>query len=126
MHVFITGGSGLVGSAVVTELLGNGHTVLALARSDASAHALEQAGAQTIRGDLAAIALLVKPPQRVDQVAADGAAQAAGREQDGVFAGCLDQFMIEADLAEFVDDDGGFAHVGMGEEIFQQRSLAAA
>lgn len=55
MHVFITGGSGLVGSAVVTELLGNGHTVLALARSDASARALERAGAQTIRGDLAAI-----------------------------------------------------------------------
>ncbi|HTW05419.1 MAG TPA: NAD-dependent epimerase/dehydratase family protein, partial [Streptosporangiaceae bacterium] len=31
MQVFITGGSGLIGSAVVAELLGNGHTVVALA-----------------------------------------------------------------------------------------------
>jgi nucleoside-diphosphate-sugar epimerase len=53
MHVFITGGSGRIGSAVVAELLTNGHTVLALARSDASALALESAGAETLRGDLA-------------------------------------------------------------------------
>ncbi|MGH3208141.1 MAG: SDR family oxidoreductase [Trebonia sp.] len=53
MHVFVTGGTGLIGSAVVTELVGNGHTVLALARSDASAPALKSAGAESLRGDLA-------------------------------------------------------------------------
>ncbi len=53
MHVFITGGTGLIGSAVVAELLGDGHTVLALARSDASALAVEAAGATAIRGGLA-------------------------------------------------------------------------
>jgi nucleoside-diphosphate-sugar epimerase len=58
MHVFITGGTGLIGSAVVAELLGNGHTVLALARSEESALAAEAAGATAIRGDLADLAIL--------------------------------------------------------------------
>jgi nucleoside-diphosphate-sugar epimerase len=53
MRVFVTGGSGRIGSAVIAELLGNGHTVLALARSDASALAIESAGADTLRGELA-------------------------------------------------------------------------
>jgi len=52
MQVFITGGTGLIGSAVVAELLGNGHTVLALTRSDASAAAATQAGATPIHGGL--------------------------------------------------------------------------
>jgi nucleoside-diphosphate-sugar epimerase len=53
MHVFVTGGTGLIGSAVVAELIGNGHTVLALVRSDASALAAEAAGAEALRGSLA-------------------------------------------------------------------------
>ena len=58
MHVFVTGGTGTIGSAVVAELLGHGHTVLALARSDASAQALEDAGAEVLRGDLADLDVL--------------------------------------------------------------------
>src|SRR5437588_885207 len=58
MHVFVTGGTGTIGSAVVAELLGNGHTVLALARSDGSAQALESAGAKVLRGDLADLGVL--------------------------------------------------------------------
>ncbi|HEU5008425.1 MAG TPA: SDR family oxidoreductase [Jatrophihabitantaceae bacterium] len=53
MHVFVTGGTGLIGSAVIAELLGNGHTVLALARSDTSEQSAKAAGAGTIRGALA-------------------------------------------------------------------------
>ncbi|WP_182900274.1 SDR family oxidoreductase [Microbispora sp. H10830] len=58
MHVFVTGGTGTIGSAVVAELLANGHTVLALARSDKSAQALTDAGAQVLRGQLADLDVL--------------------------------------------------------------------
>lgn len=58
MHVFITGGTGLIGSAVVAELLRGGHTALALARSDQSARKLEHAGATPLRGELADLDVL--------------------------------------------------------------------
>src|SRR3954469_23826154 len=49
---FVTGGSGFVGGALIRRLTADAWTVRALARSDRSAQAVEEAGAEAVRGDL--------------------------------------------------------------------------
>ena len=48
----VTGGTGFLGRAIVERLLENGEPVRALARSDASARALAELGAEPVRGDV--------------------------------------------------------------------------
>jgi nucleoside-diphosphate-sugar epimerase len=101
MRVFVTGGTGLIGSVVVAELLGTGHTVLTLARSESSATALETAGAESIRGDLADLGTL-----RAGAAKADGVIHLA-------FA---NDFSSPAALAAAVADEGA-ALAALGEEL---------
>lgn len=49
---FVTGGSGFIGGALIRRLVGDGHRVRALARSDASAARVQSIGAEPLAGDL--------------------------------------------------------------------------
>lgn len=68
MRVFVTGASGWVGRGLVPELLDAGHTVVGLARSDASARALRAAGADAVPGLLDDLDTLRKEADAADGV----------------------------------------------------------
>jgi len=99
MHVFLTGGTGTIGSAVVAELLSNGHTVLALARSEDSERALKNAGAQVLRGGIADLDVL-----RAGAAQADGIVSLAfGRDYsspDALAAAIVEESAAMAALGE--------------------------
>ncbi len=68
MRIFLTGATGFIGSAVLPDLLGAGHQVLALTRSAEGARALEKAGAEAHRGTLEDLASLRAGAQKADAV----------------------------------------------------------
>ncbi|NKY53011.1 SDR family oxidoreductase [Nocardia vermiculata] len=101
MRVFVTGGTGLVGSAVVAELLANGHTVLALARSNSSAAAVSAAGAEPIRGDLTDL---------------DTIRAAAARSEGVIHLAFSNDFSSEDTVLAAVAEEGA-AMAALGEEL---------
>ena len=105
MHVFVTGGTGTIGSAVVAELLGNGHTVLALARSDGSAQTLKDAGAEVLRGGLADLDVL----------------RAGAAQSDGVISLAFGRDYSSADALAAAIAEESAAHGRAGSGAHRQR-----
>ncbi|GHT79300.1 putative NAD-dependent epimerase/dehydratase [Actinomycetota bacterium] len=68
MRIFITGGTGFIGSAVVKELIDAGHEVIGLARSESSTQALQAVGVSAVQGSLEDIDSLKRGAERADAV----------------------------------------------------------
>jgi len=111
MRVFVTGASGHVGSAVVPELLKAGHRVVALARTDAAAVALEKTGSEVWRGDLGDAEGLARAASE-----ADGVIHLAYRH-DLAFSGSPDGFAEAARVDLEVTRVLGRALAGTGKPL---------
>ncbi|KAJ4351588.1 uncharacterized protein N0V89_006931 [Didymosphaeria variabile] len=68
MHIFLTGGNGFIGKAVIAELLSFGHTVTGLARSDESAQILISLGTSVHKGSLSDLHALKEGAAAADAV----------------------------------------------------------
>ena len=112
MRVFVTGASGHIASAVIPELLGHGHQVVGLARSDASAEAVAALGAEVRRGDLDDLDGL-----KVATAEADGVIHLAFKHEEmrtGDFMGAVDSDLsaIRAMGEMLTDTDKPFVTTG--------------
>lgn len=80
MRVFLTGGSGYIGRATIAELVEQGHTVEALARSQRAEQTVVASGATAIRGELTDLDVLRNAAARAEAVI--HLAQATTGEED--------------------------------------------
>ncbi len=105
MRIFVTGASGWIGSAVVPELLGAGHEVVGLARSETSAQRLEAAGALVYRGDLDDADDLAKAASDSDGVIHLAFQHEVAFGGNFAAAGAADRRAVEAMGAALADSD---------------------
>lgn len=121
MSIFLTGGTGLIGSAVLSRLVAGGRDVRALARSDDSAAAIEAAGATPVRGEITDTDLLAR-----EAAASDGfihtAATSTPADADHD-AGVLDAVLPGLAGRPYLHTSGVWIH-GEGDDLTEQTPFA--
>ena len=148
MKIFVTGATGFIGSSVVDELLRRGHTVVGLARSEASAGKLRAKGAEAHRGSIDDTASILSALDVVDGVihvtGKDRLTRLHDRNGDGE-ADYYESFHADQDVSMFfhafnfdlhTDDRGWFYYAKSGqytsrlasscESTYRWRRLAAS
>lgn len=66
--IFITGGSGYIGSTIISHAIASGYTVTALSRTPTSDTKLVSLGATPVRGDLETLSVLTEQAAKADIV----------------------------------------------------------
>lgn len=105
MRILLTGGTGLIGHAVLKRLRAADHEVVAVVRSAAAAEKVSDAGATALEGDLFDAAWLTDRLREVDGLVHT----AAGGDADDAR---LNDAVIEAALTAFAGTDKPFVHTG--------------
>jgi nucleoside-diphosphate-sugar epimerase len=119
MLVFVTGATGFIGSAVVKELIGAGHQVLGLCRSNDKAAALAAAGAEVYRGSIEDLDSLKQGADRADGVIHlafnhDFSKYVANCEDDRRVIGALASVLAGSDRPLIVTSGTGLANTMPG------------
>lgn len=131
MRIFVTGASGWIGSALVPELVGAGHRVVGLARSDASAAALTAAGVEVRRGTLDDLDVLADAAAGSDGVVHLAFKHDVAFSGDFQAAATADRRAVEALGAALVGSDrpfvlaSGMAGLVTGRVATERDGLAA-
>lgn len=125
MRVFVTGASGHIGSAVVSELVSDGHDVVGQARSDRSAAAVQAAGAQARRGDVTDLEELSKAATDADAVVHLAFDHDMMRAGDIVGAADSDLTVVRTLGEALVGTGKALVGVGLGEDADRNPAMAA-
>ena len=125
MRVFITGATGFIGSRVLQELLGAGHQVLGLTRSDTGERWLEEAGATAHRGTLEDIDSLARGAAQEDAVIHtafdhDFSRFAENCEKDRRVISAMAEALVGSDRPLIITSSTGIGNTSPGQPAVEQ------
>jgi nucleoside-diphosphate-sugar epimerase len=124
VQVLILGGTGSIGAPVVRALVGRGHHVIALARSDSSATKVASLGANPLGGDIAAAErwLPALPPlDAVVHLACDFGSDMVDVDRR-LLDGLLPHLAAQPNQARFIYTGGCWLFGATGNEVANEQS----